>query len=97
MGRMFIETIGDLQIPYEEQVRLHLRHNCYPPVPTIMVEPCIEAIDACIEENYNLQIDLPEGVTYRGLTTAPASAIVNNHRLEAFLDVNDDDFEEFGE
>lgn len=97
MGRMFIEGMQELSIPFEQQVAMHLRGNLYPPVPLSMVDASIEAIDACLEENYNKQIDLPEGVLYRGLTTAPAYAIIENHRLEAFLAVDDDNFEEFGE
>jgi hypothetical protein len=50
-----------------------------------MVEPCIEAIYACSDEDYDKQITLPEGVKWRGLTTAPARAIVESHHLEAWL------------
>lgn len=97
MGRMFVEDMQGLELGLPDMVAMHLRGNLYPPVPLTMVDACVEAIDACLEENYNKQIDLPEGVSYRGLTTAPAYAIIENHRLEAFLAVDDDDFEEFGE
>jgi len=50
-----------------------------------MVEPCIEAIYACSDEDYDKQIALPEGVTWKGKTTAPAWAIVEGHHLEAWL------------
>lgn len=94
---MFIDALEEMDIEWKNQVALHLTSNLYPPVPLIMLDVCIEAIAQCVLGDGDVEISLPDGVTYRGLTTAPASAIVNNHRLEAFLDVNDDDFEEFGE
>lgn len=97
MGRMFIETLEEMDLDFKQQVALHLRHNCYPPVPMIMLDVCIEAIAQCVLDDGDVEVSLPEGVTYRGLTTAPAHAIVSNHRLEAFLDVNDYDVEEFGD
>jgi hypothetical protein len=50
-----------------------------------MVEPCIEAIYACSDEDYYKKIKLPEGVKWRGKLTAPAWAIVQSHHLEAWL------------
>jgi hypothetical protein len=50
-----------------------------------MVEPCIAAIDAYYNEDYNLEIDMPEGVLYKGKTTAPAWAIIEQHHLNAWL------------
>jgi len=55
-------------------------------VPKSMVPICIEAIDAYAEEDYEKLIALPEGVGYKGLTVAPASAIVEQHHLEAWVD-----------
>jgi hypothetical protein len=54
-----------------------------------MVEPCIEAIDAFYDEDYNREIALPQGVLWRGQVTAPASAIVEQHHLEAWLPEED--------
>lgn len=64
---------------------MHLQANHYPPVPTSMVQPCIDAIDAYHDEDYQREIELPEGVSWRGNTTAPASAIVEAHHLDAWL------------
>ena len=50
-----------------------------------MVEPCIQAIDAYWEDDVDRQIPMPEGVTYKGLTTAPAWAIINQHHLDAWI------------
>jgi hypothetical protein len=70
----------------ETQVEIHLKSNHYPPVPSIMVEPCVQAIDAVNDAGlWDLEIPLPEGVSWRGLTTAPAHAIIEAHHLDAWL------------
>jgi hypothetical protein len=68
----------------------HLRVNHYPPVPIEMVEVCKEAIQAYNEYDYHREIDLPLGTSYRGLTKAPASAIVDAHHLDAWIETEED-------
>jgi hypothetical protein len=36
---------------------------------------------------------MPQGVSYRGMTTAPAHAIVEQHRLDSWLEQDDYDDE----
>lgn len=76
-----LATILDLN----SSLAMHLQANHYPPVPTTMVQPCIDAIDAYHDEDYQRHIDLPEGVFWRGESYAPASAIVEAHHLDAWL------------
>ena len=80
-------TALDLSNELDLEVALgyHLQGNHYPPVPLSMVEPCIEAIDAYYDEDYNKLIEMPEGVSYKGNTHAPAWAIVEQHHLDAWL------------
>ena len=73
------------ELDLEVAIGYHLQGNHYPPVPLSMVEPCIEAIDAFYDEDYNREIALPEGVLWRGQVTAPASAIIEQHHLDAWL------------
>lgn len=75
----------ELNLDLEMAISIHLQSNHYPPVPLSMVEPCIEAIDAYYEEDYNKLIEMPKGVSYRGDRYAPAHAIVEQHHLEAWL------------
>lgn len=84
---MGYNTAVDLSNELDLEVALgyHLQGNHYPPVPLSMVQPCIEAIDAFYEEDYNREIEMPEGVTYKGRNTAPASAIIEQHHLNAWL------------
>lgn len=79
-----------IDLSYEDQIAIHLTSNHYPPVPTSMVQPCIEAIDAYNNEDLNAEIQLPEGVEYKGRNTAPAWAIVEQHHLSSWIfDVED--------
>jgi hypothetical protein len=88
---MGYNTALDLSTELDLEVALgyHLQGNHYPPVPLSMVEPCIEAIDAFYDEDYNREIALPQGVLWRGQVTAPASAIIEQHHLEAWLPEED--------
>ena len=69
----------------EAGLAYHLQANHYPPVPVAMVQPCIDAIDAYYEEDYQRMIDLPGGILWRGQDSCPASAIVDAHHLDAWL------------
>ncbi len=76
----------------EDGIAWHLQSNHYPPIPLSMVKPCIEAIDAYWEEDLDRAIEMPEGVYYRGETTAPARAIIIQHHLDAWCE--EDDYED---
>jgi hypothetical protein len=83
---MGYNTALDLaELDLEQGIAYHLRGNHYPPVPLSMVQPCIDAIDAYYDEDYNKMIEMPEGVSYRGSKFAPASAIIEQHHLESWL------------
>jgi len=89
MGNNFATELADNdlfpELDLETAIGYHLQGNHYPPVPLSMVHPCVEAIDAYYEEDYNRLIELPFPITWRGETHAPASAIVENHHLDAWL------------
>jgi hypothetical protein len=82
---------GTLGLDMAGAIAMHLRANHYPPVPTSMVEPCMDAIDAYWEDDLYRQIELPEGISWRGETTAPAYAIIEAHHLEPWCTESDYD------
>jgi hypothetical protein len=86
MGSMYAQGLAESGLPLETALHVHLQHNHYPPVPAFMIEPCVAAIDAYNDEDYDREITLPDGVSYKGEPTAPASAIVEQHHLDAFID-----------
>lgn len=93
MGYNFASDLATApELNYRAQISLHLTSNHYPPVPTSMVTPCIEAIDACIQDEPDTLIDLPDGVLWRNQEQAPAWAIVEGHHLQAWLEY--DEYEE---
>ena len=75
----------ELGLDLETSIGYHLQGNHYPPVPLSMVQPCIDAIDAYHDEDYNRSIELPAPITWRDQNHAPASAIVEAHHLDAWL------------
>jgi hypothetical protein len=84
MGYTTTLGIAETELSFEDQVAMHLRVNHYPSVPLSMVQPCIDAILAHDEMDYQREIDL-NGNLWRGLETAPASAIIDAHHLEYFI------------
>jgi hypothetical protein len=90
MGSITAIGLADSVLDLETQLAYHLQGNHYPPVPLSMVQPCIDAIDAYYDEDYERFIEMPEGVFYKGMSHAPASAIVQQHHLEFWLPQEDD-------
>lgn len=84
MGSMYAAGIAETDLSLETQIEWHLKGNHYPPIPSSMVTPCVEAIDAYWEDDLDKEITLPEGMLYRGKPTAPAREIIINHHLDAW-------------
>jgi len=75
MGRAYAEGLTEIGLSLEEQVLVHLTSNHYPPVPRFMVEPCIEAIDKANGEDWDYEIELPEGVLWKNETKSPRTLL----------------------
>jgi hypothetical protein len=85
MASGVLEDMG-IHLDIETQIGIHLSANHYPPVPKFMVKPCVEAIDAVNDLGlWDLEIEMPEGVSYKGKNTAPAHAIIEQHHLDAWI------------
>lgn len=101
MGSTTAIEIANTALTMEQQIEWHLTGNHYPPVPKVMVIPCVEAIDAYWEDDLDRHIDLPiDGVgqdgepfqiTWRGEKYAPAREIIINHHLEAWCTEEDEE------
>jgi hypothetical protein len=94
MGSVTAIGLVDSVLDLETQILYHLKGNHYPPVPSEMVTPCIEAIDAAYDEDYDRMIDMPMvgdfQILYKGNKSAPASAIIEQHHLDFWLPEYDD-------
>lgn len=95
MGSVTAIGLAETTLDLETQLLYHLKGNHYPPVPAEMVKPCIEAIDAAYDEDFNRMIDMPMvgdfQILYKGNTQAPAYAIIEQHHLEWFIDPVDEE------
>jgi hypothetical protein len=87
-----LDLAENISLDLETAIGYHLQGNHYPPVPLSMVKPCIEAIDAAYDLDAMRQIEMPEGVFYKGKTTAPAWAIIEQHHLDAWLPQDEEDY-----
>lgn len=88
MGRNLAMELagGTHDLSLQHQIKIQLTSNHYPPVPTSMVFPCIDAITAVNEGDSERLIELPDGVLWRGENKAPARAIVEAHHLDPWVD-----------
>ena len=95
MGSVTAIGLADSVLDLETQLLYHLKGNHYPPVPAEMVTPCIEAIDAAYEEDFNRMIDMPMvgdfQILYKGSKQAPAWAIIEQHHLDWFINPSEDE------
>ena len=90
MGRQMAEALSELDAPLLKQIELHLTTNFYPPIPGFMAQTCVDALNAYWEQEVDRRIDMPSGVSYKGSTSAPAWAIVEQHKLYAWLNEEED-------
>ena len=87
MGRGFATDIVNMEgISMRAGIEIHLTSNFYPPVPASMAQPCIEAIDAYWDNDTDRFIPMPDGVFYKGMSHAPAYAIIKQHRLHPWIE-----------
>lgn len=93
MGSLQAAEMAEM-LSIDDALTWHLRGNHYPPIPLTMLEPCKEAIQAGLEEDWDREIDLPEGVMYKGLTTAPAWAMIEQHHLHPWIELDEEGLEE---
>ena len=94
MGKLTEMMIANTDLPLSTKIAWHLQGNHYPPIPLIMVEPCVEAIELARLGYYTAEVKLPLGeskdgvpfqITWHGQDTAPVSAIVEAHHLDGFI------------
>ena len=81
--------VSNTHLTIEQAIEIHLTHNHYPPIPPMMVKPCVEAIQAVNEGDGGRIISLPDGVWYMGQRSANAWVIVQQHHLEPWLEDED--------
>jgi hypothetical protein len=92
MGSLQAAEMAEM-LEIESAIAWHLQSNHYPPVPSSMVKPCLEAIENAIAGDWLRLVEMPEGVSYRGSKFAPTDAIIAQHHLDAWVEL-DEEFDE---
>lgn len=87
MGANFANDLasGEFGLSLEDAVRIHLTANHYPPVPTSMVAVCVNAIDLANDGFFDIEMVLPEGISWRGNRTVPVGNVIEEFHLDAFV------------
>ena len=88
MGALQAREMAEI-MELRQALSWHLTSNHFPPVPDIMIDPCLEAIDNANAGEWDKLVGLPEGVGYKGLTVAPTEAIIDQHHLHSFLAIDE--------
>lgn len=92
MGSNFATDLASMDtLTMKQQIEIHLTGNFYPPVPAGLAEACVQAIEAYWEDDTDRYISMPEGVFYKGMSHAPAWAIINQHRLDPWIQEDGDE------
>ena len=92
MGSNFATDLASMDtLTMKQQIEIHLTGNFYPPIPAFMAEACVQSIEAYWEDDTDRHISMPEGVFYKGMSHAPAWAIINQHRLDPWIQEDNDE------
>lgn len=89
MGRLSVEAMLEVA-EFRQALAWHLSSNHYPPIPSVMMEPCVEAIANANAGEWDKSVKLPDGVLWRGQDTCSTSALIDHAHLDAFLDSGDE-------
>lgn len=86
MGRLAAIGMREHARDARDAIAWHLQYNHYPPIPGAMVDVAVIAVGHARQGEYDVHVNLPGGVTWRGQETAPVSAIVSEFHLDAFIE-----------
>jgi hypothetical protein len=79
------EQVSEGNIGLREAVYCHMQGNCYPPIPHVALDSCIQAIGAIEQDEPDALIRVPSG------RDVCAREIVEGVHLEAFIGVEEPD------
>lgn len=89
MGSLQAMEMAEM-LDMESAIAWHLQSNHYPPVPSSMVPACIEAIENALEGEWLKKVELPAGASYRGSRFAPTDAIIDQHHLWPWVELDEE-------
>ena len=87
MGHNWISGfLEDGTLSRQASMELHLQYNHYPSVSLCMVKPCMDAVENALMDEWDKEVDLPEGMSFKGSKVAPTHKIIEDFHLETFLE-----------
>ena len=92
MGSMHAMELAGSSIPQRVALEYHFTGNHYPPLPLSLIPIAETAIELANHGEWDNKLALPDGISYKGTTSAPVWACVEEWHLEWFLS-NDEEEE----
>src|SRR5512139_2014735 len=93
-ARDMAESVKLDDVKLDVALEYNLRCNHYPPLPLSLIPACKQAIENANMGEWEERVQLPDGISWRGQTSAPTSECVCGWHLEWFLQSDDEDMED---
>lgn len=90
-ARDMADSVALDEVKLDVALEYHLRGNHYPPLPLSLVPCCKEAINNANADEWDKHVQLPDGISWRGQTSAPTSECIKAWHLQWFLESEDED------
>ena len=90
----FAEAVKDGDTNLSAALLWHLTGNHYPPLPTSLVPVAKRVIEKASRCEWDSNVRLPAGITYKGKSLAPVGECVQAWHLDAFILSAEDYYQE---
>ncbi len=95
MGRMnalgMAAEVDGGNVVLNSALHWHLTSNHYPPMPVELVSVAEEAIEKADEGEWEHEIEIPDGINFRGRYIVTVSEAVEVMHLDSFLSLDEDE------
>jgi hypothetical protein len=82
----FAGLVAEGEIALDTALNYHFTANCYPALPLSLIPAAKEAIKYGKDEDWDHEIKLPKGISFRGQDHATARDCISGWRLNEFLE-----------
>ena len=89
------EGLKDGSLSTHEALHLHLSGNLYPPMPASMIPVGLKVLRFANRGAWGHKLRMPEGIKFRGSSTATVKQLVESMRLDTFIDTEVVETEQF--
>ena len=82
----FAGMVREGSVVLDAALHWHLRSNHFPPLPLALIEVAKAAIQKANNEEYEAEIDMPDGISFRDAGKATVYQLIESMHLESFID-----------